>query len=59
MQSEVYKRNVGTREDLLARISDAAAGIKNAKRNSYKKNRHFRPRVANCIDVDGGIFDFF
>ena len=28
MKSEVYKRKVDTREELLARILDAAAGIK-------------------------------
>jgi hypothetical protein len=39
MKGEVYRRNVDTRGELLAHISEAAAGIKNAKRNSYKINK--------------------
>jgi len=56
MKSEVYKRNVDTGEELLARILDAEAGTD--KRQDYLRRaaRDLRTRVAKCIEVDGAIF---
>ena len=56
MNSEVYKRKVDTRDELLARILDAAARTKKREDQLRRKTRYLRTRVAKCIDVDGGIF---
>jgi hypothetical protein len=56
MKSEVYKRNVGTRHKLLARILDAAAHIKEREDQLRRRTRDLRTRVAKCTEADGGIF---
>ena len=56
MNSEVYKRKVDTRDELLSRILDAAARTKKCEDQLRRKTRDIRTRVAKCIDVDGGIF---
>jgi hypothetical protein len=55
-KSEVYKRKVDTRDELLVRILDAAASIKKREDQFRRKTRDLRTRVAKCIDVDGEIF---
>ena len=56
MKSEVNKRKVDTRDELLARILDGAACIK--KRDQPRRNtRDLRTRVAKCTEADGGILE--
>jgi hypothetical protein len=56
MKGEVYKRKVETRDELLARILDAAACIKKREDQIRRTTRDLRTGVANCVAVDGGIF---
>ena len=51
------KRKVDTRDELLARILDAAARIKEREDQLRRTKRDLRTRVAKCIEVDGGIFE--
>jgi hypothetical protein len=48
---------VDTRDELLARILDVAAGIKNREDQLKRKTHDLRTRVAECTEVDGGILD--
>jgi hypothetical protein len=57
VMSEVYKRNVDARDEVLARILDAAARIKKREDQLRRTTRDLRTRVAKCIEVDGGIFE--
>ena len=57
MKSEVYKRKVDTRDELVARILDAAACIKKSEDQLRWKTRDFPTQVAKCTEVDGGIFE--
>ena len=56
MMSEIYKRNVETPDELLARILDAAACIKKREDQLRQTTRDLRTRVAKCIEADGGTF---
>jgi hypothetical protein len=57
MKSEVYNRKVDTRDELLARILDAAARIKKREDQLRRTTRDLRTRVAKGSEVDGGIFE--
>jgi uncharacterized heparinase superfamily protein len=58
MKSEVYKENVNTRDELVARIMNSAALIKQAGQNDLRRaTRTIAKRVEMCIEVDGGIFE--
>jgi hypothetical protein len=57
MKSEVYKRKVDTRDELLARILDAAARIKKRVDQLRRTTRDLRTRVRKCTEGDGGIFE--
>ena len=57
MKSEVYKRKVNTRDELLGRIMDAAALIRERAEALRQATQHVLPRVHKCIEVDGGIFE--
>ena len=57
MKREVQKRNVGTRDELLARISDAAARIKRREDQLRRTTRDLCTRFAKCTEADGGIFE--
>jgi len=57
MKSEVYKRNVGIRDELLSRIMDLASCIKGSKYQARRKTRDLRTRVEKGVEVDGGIFE--
>jgi hypothetical protein len=57
MKSEVYKREVDTQDEFLARVLDAAARIKKHEDQLRRKTRDIHTRVAKCIEVDGGIFE--
>jgi hypothetical protein len=57
MKSEVCKRKVDTRGELLARVLDAAARIKKREDQLRRKTRDLRTRVAKYTEVNGGIFE--
>jgi hypothetical protein len=57
MTSEVCKRKVDTRDELLARILNAAARIKKREDQLRRTTRDLCTRVAKCTEVDGGIFE--
>jgi hypothetical protein len=57
MKSEVYRRTVDTWDELLDRIMDAIARIKERQDDLRRATLHVLTRVAKCIDVDGGIFE--
>jgi len=58
MKSEVYKEKVNTREELVARIMNSAAVIKQECQDDHRRATHtIAKRVAKSIEVDGGIFE--
>ena len=58
MKSEVYKENVNTRDELVARIVNIAALIKQERQGVLRRaTRTNAKKVEKCIDVDGGIFE--
>jgi hypothetical protein len=57
MKSEVYKRKVGTPDEFLTRTLDPAARIKKREDQLKRTSRDLRTRVAECTEVDGGIFE--
>jgi hypothetical protein len=54
---DVYKRKVDTRDELLARILDAAACTKKRGNQLRRKTHDLRTRVAKGTEGDGGIFE--
>ena len=57
MKSGVHKRKVDTRDELLARILDAAACTKRGEYQLRRTTRHLRTRFVKCAEVDVGIFE--
>jgi len=58
MKSEVYKENVDTRDELVARIMNSAALIKQERQDDLRRaTSTIAKRVEKCIEVDGGIFE--
>jgi hypothetical protein len=58
MKSEVYKQKVNTREELVARIMNSAALLKQERQDDLRRaTRTVVKRVEKCIEVDGGIFE--
>ena len=58
MKSEVYKEKVNTRDELVARIMNSAALIKQELQDDLRRARRtIAERVQKCIEVDGGIFE--
>ena len=58
MKSEVYKEKVSTRDELVARIMNSAALIKQERQDDLRRaTRTFAKRVEKCNEVDGGIFE--
>ena len=57
-KSEVYKRKVDTRDELLARILDAAACIKKREDQLRRTTRDLHTPVAKFTEVDGWIFKY-
>jgi len=58
MKSEVYKENVNTRDELVARIMNNAVLIKQERQDDPRRAiRTIAKRVEKCIEVDGGIFE--
>ena len=57
MKSEVYKEKVNTGDELIARIMNSAALIKQEHQDDVRRaTRTIAKRVEKCIEVDGGIF---
>jgi len=58
MKSEVYKEKVNTRDELVARIMNIAALIKQERQDDLRRaTRTVAKRVEKCIQVDGGIYE--
>jgi len=58
MKSEVYKEKVNTRDELVARIVNCAAFIKQERQDDLRvATRAVAKRVEKCIEVDCGIFE--
>ena len=58
MESEVYKEIVNTRDELVARIMNSAALIKQEHQDDLRRvTRTIAKKVEKCIEVDGGIFE--
>jgi len=58
VKSEVYKEKINTRDELVARIMNSAALIKQERQDDLRRaTRTIANRVAKCIEVDGGIFE--
>ena len=57
MKSEVYRRYVDTRDELLACILDVAVRMKKREDQLRRPTRCLRTRVAKCIEVEGGILE--
>jgi hypothetical protein len=53
-----YKRKVAIRDELLARISDAAARIKKNKEKLIRKTCDLRTRIVKYFEVGRGIFEY-
>ena len=57
MKNEVYKERVNTRDELVARIMNSAAFIKQERQDDLRSaTRTVAKRVEKCIEVDSGIF---
>ena len=57
MNSEVYKEKVNTVDELVARIMNSAAVIKQERQDDLRRaTRTVAKRVEKCIEVDGGNF---
>ena len=58
MKSEVYKEKVNTGDELIARIMNSAALIKQERQDDLRRaTRTVAKRVEKCTEVDGGIFE--
>jgi len=58
MKSEVYKEKVNTRDELVSRIMNSAALIKQERQDDLRRaTRTVANRVEKCTEVDGGIFE--
>ena len=58
MKNEVYKEKVNTRDELVARIMNSAAVIKQERQDDLRwTTRTIAKRVEKCIEIDGGIFE--
>ena len=58
MKSKVYKEKVNTRDELVARIMNSAAFIKQECQDDLRRSiPTIAKRVEKCIEVDDGIFE--
>jgi hypothetical protein len=58
MKSEVYTEKVNTRDELVARIMNSAALLKQERQDDlWRATRTIVKRVEKCIEIDGGIFE--
>ena len=57
MKSDVYEGKVNTRDELVRRIMNSAALLKQERQDDLRRaTRTIIKRVEKCIEVDGGIF---
>jgi hypothetical protein len=57
-KSKVYKEKVNTRDELVARIMNNAAIIKQEGQDDLRKaTRTIAERVEKCIEVHVGVFE--
>ena len=57
-KSEVYKEKINTREELVARIMNSAALIKQERQDDLRRaTRTIAKRAEKCVEVDDGIFE--
>jgi hypothetical protein len=59
MKSEYYKIEVATPDELLARILDAAACIKNVKNNSNEKHAIFEHELQSALRLAVGFSNIY
>jgi hypothetical protein len=58
MKSKVYKEKVNRRDELVSRIMNSAALLKQERQDDLRRaKRTIVMRVEKCIEVDGGIFE--
>jgi hypothetical protein len=58
IKSEVYKEKVNAGDELVARIMNIAALIKQERQDDFRRaTRNVAKRVEKCTEVDGGIFE--
>ena len=58
MKSEVYKEKANTTDELVARIMNSAALIRQERQDDLRiATRTVAKRVEKCIEVDGGSFE--
>ena len=58
MKSEVCKAKANTRDELIARIMNSAALIKQERQDDLRRaTRTVAKRAEKPIEVDGGIFE--
>jgi hypothetical protein len=58
VKSKVCKEKVNTRDELVPRIMNSAALIKQERQDDLRKtSRTIAKRVEKCIEVSGGIFE--
>jgi len=58
MKSEVYKQKLNTRDELVARIMNSAALIKQERQDDLRRaTLTIAKRAEKCMEVDGGIFE--
>jgi hypothetical protein len=58
MKSKVYKEKVNTRDELVARVMNSAALIKQEHQDDLRRAKcTIAKRVGKCIEVDSGIFE--
>jgi len=58
MKSDVYKEKVNTIDELVARIMNSAALIKQERQDDLRRaTRIIAKRVEKCSEVDGEIFE--
>ena len=58
MKSKLYKEKVNTRDELVARIMNSAALLKQERQDDLRRAlRTIVKRVEKCNEVDGGIFE--
>jgi hypothetical protein len=58
MKSEVYREKVNTRDELVARIMNSAALIKQERQDDLRRaKRNIAKRAKKSIEVDGGVYE--
>jgi len=60
MKSEVYKEKLNTRDELVPRVMNSAALLKQERQYALRRlTRTIFKRVEKFVEVDGGIFEHF